>query len=186
MTYDVSYRFNSQSAFQTHRTSADAACAFNRMEISMFFRSALLSMAIGASLVAPAFAGECPADQMRAGATKPVATAAKDVTDKVLSQIDLSSEKVALNGHLMRVGKLEVQPGGIVPWHSHEDRPALIYIVSGEIYEYASNCAAPILHKAGEVARETHATAHWWKNGGKTQAVLLSFDIQHDPNDHNM
>ena len=62
------------------------------------------------------------------------------------------------NGHLMRVRKLEIQPGGIVPWHSHDDRPALIYVVSGEIYEYASNCAVPILHKAGEVARETHAT----------------------------
>jgi hypothetical protein len=44
----------------------------------------------------------------------------------------------------------------------------------------------PILHKAGEVARETHATAHWWQNTGKVPVVLLSFDIQHDPNDHNM
>jgi quercetin dioxygenase-like cupin family protein len=108
------------------------------------------------------------------------------VTDKVLSQIDLAGEKLALKGHLMRVRKLEIQPGGIVPWHSHEDRPALIYIASGEVYEYASNCAVPILHKAGEVARETHATAHWWKNDGKAPVVLLSFDIQHDPNDHNM
>ena len=152
----------------------------------MFFRSVLLSTAIGAGLIAPAFAGECPANQMRAGATKPVSAAAKGVTDKVLSQIDLAGEKVALKGHLMRVRKLEVQPGGVVPWHSHEDRPALIYIMSGEIHEYASNCAVPILHKAGEVARETHATAHWWKNDGKTPAVLLSFDIQRDPNDHNM
>ena len=152
----------------------------------MFFRSVLLSTAIGAGLIAPAFAGECPANQMRAEATKPVSAAAKGVTDKVLSQIDLAGEKVALKGHLMRVRKLEVQPGGVVPWHSHEDRPALIYIMSGEIHEYASNCAVPILHKAGEVARETHATAHWWKNDGKTPAVLLSFDIQRDPNDHNM
>ena len=30
---------------------------------------------------------------------------------------------------------LVVQPGGIVPWHSHADRPALIYVVSGEIVE---------------------------------------------------
>ena len=137
-------------------------------------------------LAAPAFAGECPANQMRAGATKPVTTAAKGVTDKVLSQIDLAGERLALNGHLMRVRKLEIQPGGIVPWHSHGDRPALIYVVSGEIYENASNCAVPILHKAGEVARETHATSHWWNNASKMPVVLLSFDIMHDPNDHNM
>ncbi len=94
---------------------------------------------------------------MRADATKPSTAAAKGVTDKVLAQIDLADEKVALKGHLMRVRRLEVQPGGIVPWHSHGDRPALIYIISGEIYEHASNCAVPILHKAGDVARETHA-----------------------------
>ena len=134
----------------------------------------------------PAFAGECPAGQMRADVTKPSTAAAKAVTDMVLAQIDLAGEKIALNGHQMRVRKLEIQSGGIVPWHSHGDRPALIYVMSGEIYEHASNCAVPILHRAGEVARETHATAHWWNNRGKAPVVLLSFDILHDPNDRNM
>jgi quercetin dioxygenase-like cupin family protein len=154
----------------------------------MFFRTLAASavVAAGLALAAPAFAGECPAGQMRADATKPSTAAAKAVTDQVLSMIDLADEKVALKGHMMRVRKLEVLPGGIVPWHSHGDRPALIYIISGEIYENASNCAVPILHKAGDVARETHATSHWWNNAGKTPVVLLSFDILHDPNDHNM
>mgnify|MGYP003342044624 FL=1 len=154
----------------------------------MLFRTLAVStlVAAGLGLAAPAFAGECPAGQMRADATKPVTYAPKAVTDMVLSQIDLAGEKIALQGHLMRVRKLEIQPGGIVPWHSHGDRPALIYVMSGEIYEHASNCAVPILHKAGEVAKETHSTSHWWKNDGKTPVVLLSFDIQHDPNDHNM
>ena len=154
----------------------------------MLFRTFAASavVAAGLALATPAFAGECPAGQMRADATKPSTAAAKAVTDQVLSMIDLADEKVALKGHMMRVRKLEVQPGGIVPWHSHGDRPALIYIVSGEIYENASNCAVPILHKAGDVARETHATSHWWNNAGKTPVVLLSFDILHDPNDHNM
>jgi quercetin dioxygenase-like cupin family protein len=143
-------------------------------------------VAAGLGLAAPAFAGDCPAGQMRADATKPVNYGPKAVTDMVLAQIDLAGEKLALKGHLMRVRKLEIQPGGIVPWHSHGDRPALIYVMSGEIYEHASNCAVPILHKAGEVAKETHATSHWWKNDGKIPVVLLSFDIQHDPNDKNM
>jgi quercetin dioxygenase-like cupin family protein len=153
----------------------------------MFKRTLVASALLaGLAFTSSAFAGECPAGQMRADATKPSTVAAKAVTDKVLAQIDLANEKVALAGHMMRVRKLEVQPGGVVPWHSHGDRPALIYIMSGEIVEHASNCAVPILHKAGEVARETHATAHWWNNQGKVPVVLLSFDIQHDPNDHNM
>ena len=80
------------------------------------------------------------------------------VTDTVLAQIDLSKEPIKADGRLQRVRKLVIQPGGIVPWHSHDDRPALIYIVEGEIVEYNSNCSAPILHKAGEVATETLGT----------------------------
>jgi hypothetical protein len=152
----------------------------------MFVRTLLASSLIAAGLAAPAFAGECPADKVKADAIKPVTTAAKGVTDNVLSMIDLSKEKIALAGHLMRVRRLEVQPGGIVPWHSHGERPALIYVVSGEIFENNSNCAVPILHKAREVARETHVTSHWWQNTGKVPVILLSFDIATDPNDHNM
>lgn len=133
----------------------------------------------------PASAGECPADKRTAVFADP-GHGPRGVTDKVLAQIDLGAEKIALKGHNMRVRKLVVQPGGIVPWHSHAERPALIYIVSGEIREIASNCAVPIVHKAGEVARETHATSHWWRNLGKVPVVLLSFDIQKDPTDKNM
>jgi quercetin dioxygenase-like cupin family protein len=84
------------------------------------------------------------------------------------------------------VRKLTIKPGGIVPWHSHGERPALIYVIEGEIVEYASNCSVPIVHKAGEVARETHVTSHWWKNLGDKTVTLLSFDIMHDEKDHNM
>jgi len=152
----------------------------------MFTRTLVASALLAGFFTGSAFAGECPQGQMRVDATKPSTAAAKGVTDKVLSQIDLADEKLALKGHMMRVRRLEVQPGGIVPWHSHADRPALIYVMTGEIQEHASNCAVPILHKAGDVARETQATSHWWQNTGKVPVILLSFDIQHDPNDHNM
>ena len=141
---------------------------------------------VAAAAAMPAFAGECPADKTTTDPGKPVGAAAKGVSDTVLSMIDLSKEKVMVSGHTMRVRRLEVQPGGVVPWHSHAERPALIYVVSGQIVEHAGTCAVPIVHKAGEVARETHATAHWWQNNGKATVVLLSFDITIDPNDHHM
>lgn len=152
----------------------------------MFARTFAATTLILGAFIAPAFAGECPADKMKADAVKPVTHGPKGVTDKVLASIDLSKEKVALKDRTMRVRKLEIQPGGVVPWHSHADRPALIYVMSGEIVENASNCAVPIVHKAGEVARETHATSHWWQNNGKATVVLLSFDILSDPNDKHM
>jgi quercetin dioxygenase-like cupin family protein len=133
-----------------------------------------------------AVAGECPADKFKVGAREPVTTPASGVTDTVLASIDLAKEPVKLNDHLQRVRKLVIQPRGVVPWHSHTDRPALISIIEGEIFEYASNCSVPILHKAGEVRAETQGTSHWWKNLGDKTVTLLSFDILHDTHDHNM
>lgn len=143
------------------------------------------AMALGATA---AFAGECPAGKMVSDGQgqKDAGMAAKDVTDTVLASTDLSKEMVALPDHLFRLRRLEIKPGGIVPWHSHGDRPAMIYIVAGEVTEYASTCAVPILHKAGDVAPEAHTTAHWWKNTGKKLAVLISVDILHDKMDEHM
>jgi quercetin dioxygenase-like cupin family protein len=135
--------------------------------------------------VTPASANACPADKagsnlLTSGPDKPVG-----VTDNVLTSIDLSKEMVDAKDHQFRMRRLTVQPGGIVPWHDHADRPAIIYIVEGEITEYASDCAVPILHKAGDVARDADLK-HWWKNTGKKPVVLISADILHNAADKNM
>jgi len=126
-----------------------------------------------------AFAGECPAGQARADGSgqKPGATAPKDVTDVVIVTTDLSKEKVALKDRLFRLRRLDIKPGGIVPWHSHDNRPAMIYVLKGTIVEYASSCAVPIVHKTGDVAPERLGTSHWWKNTGTEDVVLIVSDI---------
>lgn len=112
---------------------------------------------------------------------------AKGVTDTVIASTDLVKEPVGIKDRQFRLRRLVIEPGGIVPWHSHGDRPAIIYVVAGEVVEYASTCAVPITHKAGEATTETHATAHWWKNTGSTTAVLLSADLFHVKGDpHEM
>ena len=143
--------------------------------------------AVFAFISTSAFANGCPAGKLvadgqgqKAGATMPVG-----VTDTVLAKIDLSKEKVALPDHLLRMRRLVIQPGGVVPWHSHGDRPALIYIVAGEITEYASDCAVPIVHKAGDVSVDADLS-HWWKNTGGKTVVLISTDLFHDQSDTNM
>ena len=146
----------------------------------------LLSGSIGL-MTGAANAGTCPADKVTTDGQKPGATAHKNVTDKVIASIDLAEEAPKLKDHKFRLRQLVVQPGGVVAWHSHEGRPAIIYIVSGTIVEYASTCAVPIVHDAGDVARETHTTQHWWKNTTKKPVVLLSADILHDKMDpHTM
>ena len=150
-------------------------------------RAALFACAVlGASLMAAsAFAGECPADQKKPDATKPVDLKPSGVTDTVIAMIDVDQQQ-GIKDRKFRMRKLTIEPGGVVPWHSHSERPAIIYIVEGQIEEYASNCAVPILHKAGEVVAETKDVSHWWKNTGDQTVVLLSADLLKDPTDKNM
>ena len=137
-----------------------------------------------AAVIAAAFsfaaqAGECPADKRVADGQgqKMAAHGAKEVTDTVIASTDLSKEKVGLRDYLFRARKLVIKPGGIVPWHSHGERPAMIYMVKGTITEYASTCAVPIVHRAGDIAPEMNMTSHWWQNTGKETVELISVDI---------
>jgi quercetin dioxygenase-like cupin family protein len=131
-------------------------------------------------------AGECPAGASKPNARQPVNLPGSGVTDTTLGAIDLGKEMARIKGRELRFRKMVIQPGGVVPWHSHDDRPALIYVAEGEIIEYASNCAAPIHHKAGDIRAEKHGTSHWWKNLSDAPVVLFIGDVRHDPNDKHM
>jgi quercetin dioxygenase-like cupin family protein len=141
---------------------------------------AVAALAVLAAVSIAAQAGECPADKIVAdgkGQAMNKAEAAKDVTDKVIASTDLAKEPVAIAGRAFRARRLDIGPGGVVPWHAHGDRPALILIASGEITEYASTCAVPIRHQAGDITAERNPTQHWWKNHGTTPVVIYSFDL---------
>lgn len=142
-------------------------------------KTRILAASIAAGFSLSAFAGECPADKRVADGQgqKMVAHGAKGVTDTVRAVTELGTESVALPGRHFRLRELVVQPGGIVPWHSHDERPAMIYIVAGEIIEYASNCLVPIVHRAGDVAAERKGTSHWWQNNAKAPSKLISVDL---------
>ena len=137
--------------------------------------------ALGAALFASSVqAGECPAAQMRPDARTTGEMTAAKVTDTELKDVKLGSEIKGLDMRRLRLRRLVVQPGGVVPWHSHTDRPALIMTVSGSITEYRSTCAVGIEHPAGDVAHESGGISHWWRNNGKVPAVLLAADIKND------
>lgn len=147
---------------------------------------AVLALIAGSLVATGAFAGECPSGAFKPNVREKVDLKAVGVTDTTLGAIDLEKQPAKIKGRELRFRKLTIEPGGIVPWHSHDDRPALIYIAEGEIIEYASNCALPILHKAGEIRPEVSGTSHWWKNLGEKTAVLFVGDVRKDPHDHHM
>ena len=124
----------------------------------------------------PAMAGQCTAQGTNALANAP--TMPKDVTDTVIGAVDLGKE-INADGRQLRTRRLVVQPGGVVPLHSHADRPALIVTVSGSITEHRSDCSQPVEHHAGDISREADGISHYWINHGSEPAVLLSSDVFH-------
>jgi quercetin dioxygenase-like cupin family protein len=142
-----------------------------------------LGAAIGAVLVfsaSVAEAGECPAGKVKAGVRSSGETMPKEVTDEELSSIDLGREIAGFDTRRLRFRKLVVEPGGVVPWHDHTNRPALILTASGEITEFRSDCSVGVTHKAGEISKEVKGVMHWWKNEGREAAVLYAADVKQD------
>jgi len=140
--------------------------------------SKLTLTALGLMLAAaPAFAGTCPAGKEGENALTGHPTMPKGVTDTVIGSVDLGKE-IGVDGRDLRTRRLIVQPGGVVPFHSHAGRPALIVTVKGEIVEYRSNCLVPIVHKAGDISREADGISHYWINKGKVPVELLSSDVK--------
>ena len=142
--------------------------------------SMVSALALGGIAFAPAAsAGDCPAG--KAGASPlAVMTAPKDVTDNVIGSIDLGNG-YNIAGKTMRLRKLVLQPGGVVPNHSHLERPANIYVVDGQVTEYRSTCSVPIEHKTGDVAVESGNLSHWWRNNSNKPVTLISADIVPTP-----
>ncbi len=136
--------------------------------------TAALAFAGGAS------AGTCPVDQMRADARTTGVTEPKAVTDTELAFVKLGDQIAGLDDRRLRLRRLVVKPGGIVPWHSHTDRPALIMTLRGNIVEYRSNCAVGIVHRSGDVVEEVKGVSHYWKNTGDVDAILIAADIKND------
>jgi quercetin dioxygenase-like cupin family protein len=146
-----------------------------------------LFLLVGVNAVpAIAFAAECPADQrkedVRQAPTDQVWDGGKlqsnaSIMDVITATIDVTQPPVDIKDRSFRLRRLTVQPGGVVPWHRHADRPAIAYLLEGELTEYASNCAVPVEHKAGDVIVETPNLSHWWKNFSNKKAVVISADL---------
>jgi quercetin dioxygenase-like cupin family protein len=146
----------------------------------------IVAAALASLFVMPALAGECPADKVGANPLPNAPTAPVGVTEQELAAIDLAKENVHLDERRLRFRAMQIQPGGVVPLHSHADRPALIMVNTGTIYENSSKCLVPIQHKPGDISREFLGTMHWWKNEGTTVVTLTIADIVNDKKPETM
>ncbi|RAH98356.1 cupin [Acuticoccus sediminis] len=146
--------------------------------MTTFTRAAVAALTFAAASGATAaMAGECAkADRLSTPQTIEMQDGS-GVEAVVLSTVPLDGWR-GVDGLMLRTRRLTIAPGGIVPTHSHGDRPAIIVIVSGEIDEHNSVCAKPIHHVAGDETGEFGADlSHWWENTSDTPVVILSSDV---------
>lgn len=133
-----------------------------------------LSAAVSASAVQ---AGECPPEHVLTEARKIDSIPSSKLTRQVLANVRLEGWR-DMGAFILRMRRLELQPGGFVPTHSHGDRPSIVYVVKGTVIEHSSYCAVPIEHVAGDVTPEFGAGhAHWWENKGDEVVTFISTDV---------
>lgn len=138
-----------------------------------------VGVAAGALLSGPdtAMAGSCPADEVLKKPRDIGDHKNHLVTKKTLTVVNLTGWR-NINDLNLRIRYFNIPSGGVVPTHEHNDRPSIVHILKGEIYEHSALCSVPILHKAGESTPEFGQDhAHWWENKGPDEVVLTSSDI---------
>jgi quercetin dioxygenase-like cupin family protein len=97
-------------------------------------------------------------------------------SEELLRSLDLTSELRSVDGRPLRMRRITVQPGGALALHNHIDRPAVTYMLRGEMtYHYADGRDAVL--RAGEGFAEGRATTHWAENTGKEPAIWIAVDI---------
>ncbi len=96
---------------------------------------------------------------------------------KMLGKVPLAGEISSFEDRMIRTRELELEPGGVVAVHRHDERPGVAYIISGEVTEHRSGAAGPVVKRAGDVALEQNGTVHWWENEGDTVAKVVVVDI---------
>ena len=99
---------------------------------------------------------------------------------ETLQSIDLGKEIPGMNGRKLRMRRVTLKPGGAIPPHSHTDRPAVVYILQGQLREHRSDRDTPVEYGAGESMIESAALHHWVENIGNEPLIGLVLDIPHD------
>lgn len=97
-------------------------------------------------------------------------------SEELLRALDLTGEVSSTDGRRLRMRRITVQPGGVLGLHTHADRPAVTYMLQGEMTYYAEG-RPPVVVRAGEGMAEGRGTTHWAENTGKVPAVWIGVDI---------
>jgi len=90
--------------------------------------------------------------------------------------LDLTDQIDSVNGRQLRLRVVTIEPGGAIPLHSHNGRPAVAYLVQGVLTEHREG-GGTIDYYEGQSWTEDKDTTHWAQNKGSTPAVIVAVDV---------
>ncbi len=96
------------------------------------------------------------------------------VTWTQLGEVDLGPE-LGIDGRALRGRLVTLPPGGVIPTHSHNDRPSVMYMVEGTVIEHRG--ATTIEHHPGEGFRIGKDTPHSMENTSIARAAYVEVDV---------
>ena len=145
---------------------------------SRSIRPLVLGLCAGAALLGATAsrAAECPESKVLAHNHDIDWKDDVGIRRKTLTMVDLNGWR-GIGDLRLRMRRLTIPPGGVIPTHEHIDRPSLVFFVKGEVIEHSSKYDVPIVHRAGESDTEWGDYRHWWENKTASDVVLIGVDI---------
>ena len=105
-----------------------------------------------------------------------IPSANRGLSASPLKSLDLTSEIETVRGRPLRMRKITLQPGGVIGLHTHRDRPAVSYMLEGEV-TYHQDGKPDTVVRAGDGIAEGKETTHWAENRGAVPAVWIAVDV---------
>lgn len=89
------------------------------------------------------------------------------------------SRQLGIDGHIMQLREITLEPGGAIAQHGHGKRPGLVWTRSGSWVEGRGNgeIEYPAGKGKGSTIVEDADTEHWFFNDGAVPAKVLVCDI---------
>ena len=97
-------------------------------------------------------------------------------SEEALRSLDLTGELDSTKGRPLRMRKVTLQPGGALALHNHVDRPAVTYLLQGQM-TYHQEGKPDVVANPGDGFAEGRATTHWGESTGSVPAVWIAVDI---------
>jgi quercetin dioxygenase-like cupin family protein len=97
-------------------------------------------------------------------------------SEEPLRSLDLSKELDSTQGRPLRMRRITLQPGGVLGIHNHVDRPAITYLLQGQM-TYHQEGRPDLVANPGDGFAEGRDTTHWGESTGKVPAVWIAVDI---------